>query len=176
MRFIWLFSTVSVPILVIFVIAYGVIRGVKVYDAFCKGAKDGLLLVIKILPYICATVVSVGLLRDSGLLDIFCGALSEPLSSFGIPSEIVSLYIIRPFSSSAALGLLSDIFNTCSVNSFVADVASTMMGSTETTFYTISLYYGAVGVKKTRYTVAVAMICDAVAMISAVLFCKLLLS
>ena len=176
MRFIWLFSAVSVPILIIFVISYGAIRGVKVYDAFCNGARDGLLLVIKILPYICATVISVGLLRDSGLLDIFCAALEKPLAFLGIPSEIISLYLIRPFSSSAALGLLSDIFNTCSVNSFVADVASTMMGSTETTFYTIALYFGSVGIKKTRYTVAVAMICDAVAMFCAILFCKLLLS
>ena len=118
MRFIWLFSAVSVPILIIFVIAYGSIRGVKVYDAFCSGARDGLSLVIKILPYICATVISVGLLRDSGLLDILCAALEKPLAFLGIPSEIISLYLIRPFSSSAALGLLSDIFNTCSVNSF----------------------------------------------------------
>ena len=176
MRFIWLFSAVSVPILVIFVIAYGLIRGVKVYDEFCCGAKDGLLLVIKILPYICATVISVGLLRDSGLLDIFCDILEKPLSFIGIPPEIISLYLVRPFSSSAALGILTDIFKNCSVNSFIADVASTMMGSTETTFYTIALYFGAVNVKKTRYTVIVAMICDFVAMISAVLFCKFLLS
>lgn len=175
MRIISVLSTVAVPFFVIFVISCGILKNVKVYDAFCDGAKSGLELIFKILPFIFAMTVSIGLLRDSGLLDIFTDFLSIPLSRLGIPGEILRLYIIRPFSGSAALGILTDIFESDGINSLVSDIASTMMGATETTFYTIALYYGAVGIKKTRYTVIVAMICDITAMLVAVFVCNVIL-
>lgn len=172
MRIISLLSTVAVPFFVIFVIAYGLCKNIKVYDSFCEGAKSGLELVFKIMPFIFAMTISIGLLRDSGLLDILTDILSKPLSYIGIPSEILRLYIIRPFSGSAALGILTDIFESEGINSLTSDIASTMMGATETTFYTIALYYGAVGIKKTKYTLLVAMLCDVIAMICAVFICK----
>lgn len=175
MRIISVLSTVAVPFFVIFVISFGIYKKVKVYDAFCDGAKSGIELIFKILPFIFAMTVSIGLLRDSGLLDIFTDFLSKPLSRLGIPSEILRLYIIRPFSGSAALGILTDIFESEGINSIVSDIASTMMGATETTFYTIALYYGSVGIKKTGYTVFVAMMCDITAMLTAVFICKLIL-
>ncbi len=175
MRIISLISTITVPFFIIFVISYALTRHVKVYDSFCTGARSGLELVFKILPFIFAMTVSVGLLRDSGLLDIFAEYLSIPLSRIGIPCEILKLYFIRPFSGSAALGILTDIFRSTGIDSHVSDIASTMMGSTETTFYTIALYFGSVGIKKTRYTVAVAMLCDLVAMLGSVFICRLLL-
>ncbi len=175
MRIIMILSAVAVPFFVIFVIAYSAVKGVGVYDAFCKGAKEGLELVIKILPYICAMVISIGLLRDSGLMDIFCSALSKPISKLGIPPEILQVFMIRPFSASAALGVLEDIYTNCGVDSLVGFIASTMMGSSETTFYVISLYFSSVGIKKSRYAIPVALICDFVAMLIAVASCSLLL-
>lgn len=175
MKIISVLSSIAVPFFVIFVISYGILNNVKVYDAFCDGAKSGIELVFNILPFIFAMTVSIGLLRDSGLLDIFTDFLSIPLSHLGIPSEILRLYIIRPFSGSAALGILTDIFESEGVNSLVSDIASTMMGATETTFYTIALYYGSIGIKKTRYTILVAIICDITAMLVSVFICNLIL-
>lgn len=174
MKIISIISTVTVPIFIIFVISYGLVKGVKVYDSFCTGAKNGMELVFKILPFIFAMTISIGLFRDSGLLDILTEIIGRPLSSIGIPIEILRLYMIRPFSGSAALGMLTDIFRSSGINSLVSDIASTMMGSTETTFYTIALYYGSVGIKKTRYTLTVAIICDIVAMLCSVFICKML--
>lgn len=164
-----------VPSFVIFVIIYGLTKKVKVYDAFCRGAKGGLELTVKILPFICAMLIAISILRDSGLLLLLSELLCKPLSFIGIPPEIISLYIIRPFSGSASIGMLTDIFRSAGINSLTSDIASTMMGSTETTFYTIALYFGSVGIKKTRHTIAVAAICDLVSMLTAVLVCRLLL-
>ena len=132
-------------------------------------------LIIKILPFICAMIIAIGVIRDSGLLGMLSSALSKPMSFIGIPPEIISLYLIRPFSGSASISMLIDIFNSCGINSLTADMASTMMGSTETTFYTIALYFGSIGVKKTRYAVSVALICDLLSMLVSVLICRMLL-
>lgn len=175
MSIVSIISLMLVPSFIIFIIIYGLTKKVKVYDAFCRGAKNGLELTVKILPFVCAMVMAINVLRDSGLLGLLSELLSKPLSFIGVPPEIISLYIIRPFSGSAAIGMLTDIFNTVGINSLTADMASTMMGSTETTFYTIALYFGSVGIKKTRHTVAVAAICDLVSMLTAVLVCRALL-
>lgn len=175
MNIISLISTLIVPVFVITVIIYGIKKKVKVYDAFCRGAKEGIELVVKILPFICAMIIAIGLVRDSGLLDSVSGALAKPLSFIGIPPEIISLYLIRPFSGSASISMLVDIFNSAGINSLTADMASTMMGSTETTFYTIALYFGSIGIKKTRYAIGVALVCDLLSMLASVLVCRILL-
>ena len=176
MNIISIISLLILPAFIIFVIIYGLTKKVKVYDAFCRGAKDGLELVGKILPFICAMVIAIGILRDSGLLGLLSNAISAPLSFIGVPPEIISLYLIRPFSGSASIGMLVDIFNSTGINSLTSDIASTMMGSSETTFYTIALYFGSIGVKKTRYAVVVAVICDLVTMLTAVLVCRMILT
>ena len=121
-------------------------------------------------------VIAIAILRDSGLLGMLSDALSKPLSFIGVPPEIISLYLIRPFSGSASIGMLVDIFKSTGINSLTSDIASTMMGSSETTFYTIALYFGSIGIKKTRHVVAVAAICDLVSMLVAVLICRMLLA
>lgn len=168
-------SIIILPCFIAFVVIYGLMHGVKVYDAFCKGAAGGLQLVAKILPYMAAMTVAIALLRDSGMLRMITDILKKPLGFIGIPSEIISLWLIRPFSGSASLGVLSDILNDVGVNSLTADIASTMMGSSETTFYTIALYFGSVGIKNIRHTVAVAMLVDIATVLVAVLTCTLLL-
>ena len=109
-------------------------------------------------------------------MGLLSNAISAPLSFIGVPPEIISLYLIRPFSGSASIGMLVDIFNSTGINSLTSDIASTMMGSSETTFYTIALYFGSIGVKKTRYAVVVAVICDLVTMLTAVLVCRMILA
>lgn len=176
MNLISIISLIVIPAFIILVIIYGLHKKVKVYDAFCRGAKDGINLIVKILPFICAMVFAIGILRDSGLLGVLSNVLSTPLSFIGVPPDIISLYLIRPFSGSASIGMLIDIFNSAGVNSLTADIASTMMGSSETTFYTIALYFGSIGVKKTRHVLAVSIICDLVTMLTAVLTCRMLLA
>ena len=175
MRFIAVFGMVCIPFFIILVITYGIIKGVKVYDAFCRGAKQGLELIFRLVPFICAMTVAIGVLRDSGLLGVISALIGKPLEIFGIPPQIIQLYVIRPFSGSASLGILADILRNEGINSHVADIASTMMASTETTFYTIALYFGSVGITKTRYAIPVAMICDLAAMLAAVITCGVIL-
>ncbi len=175
MRIVSTLSLFVLPLFVIFVIIYGLTHRVKVYDAFCRGAAGGLSLVAKILPYVAAMTVGIALLRDSGILVMFTDALQKPLGFLGIPPDIISLWLIRPFSGSASIGVLSDILGKVGVNTLTADIASTMMGSSETTFYTIALYFGAVGIKNTRHTVAVAVMVDIATVIVAVITCRLLL-
>ncbi len=164
-----------IPLFILFVIIYGVAKRVNVYEAFCEGAEEGVSLAIKMLPLMCAMLSGISLFRGSGLLEMLSNAISRPLSFIGIPAEIVSLFVIRPFSGSASLGMLADIFETCGVDSETALIASVMMGSTETTFYTVALYFGSVGIKKTRYTLFAAVFCDITSMFLSVLAVRLLL-
>lgn len=175
MNMLSILSLLILPAFIIFVIIYGLVKKVKVYDAFCRGAKNGMDLTVKILPFICAMVIAISVLRESGLLTLISGFISKPLSFIGVPPEIIQLYLIRPFSGSASIGMLTDIFRSAGINSLTSDMASTMMGSTETTFYTIALYFGSVGIKKTRHTVMVAAACDLASMLTAVLVCRILL-
>lgn len=166
---------ILVPVFILFVIIYGVAKRVNVYEAFCEGAKDGISVAVRMLPLMCAMLSAISVMRGSGLLDKVSSLLLRPLSFIGIPPEIVSLFIIRPFSGSASLGMLTDIFDSCGVNSQTALIASVLMGSTETTFYTIALYYGSVGIKKTRYTLFAAIFCDLTSLLAAVLAVRMIL-
>lgn len=170
-----LISIMFIPAVILFVIIFGITRRVKVYDAFCTGAKEGLQLVINILPFICAMMVAISVFRTSGLLEKVSSLLAKPLSFLHIPPEIISLFLMRPFSGSASVSMLVDIFKSAGVNSLTADIASTMMGCTETTFYTLALYFGSVGIKKTRYALVVAGVCDVLSMLMSVMICRLLL-
>lgn len=174
MNFAEVAGALAVPVIIAVTVIAGAARKVKIYESFCSGAMQGVQLVIKILPFICAMTVATGLLRDSGLLNIAANALSEPLGKIGIPTELIPLILIRPFSGSAAMALLADIYTSTGVNSRASLTASLLMGSTETLFYTMGLYFGHVKIKKSRYAVAAAMCADFVAIIMAVLLTKYL--
>ncbi len=173
MNVIHIIGIITVPLFIVSVIIYGIFRHINVYDAFISGASGVLGLIAKIFPTLSAMVIATGLLRASGLLDILTNFLSAPLSFLGIPPEIITLYVIRPFSGSGALSALVDILETAGVDSLTSAIASTMMGSTETTVYTMALYFGTVGITRTRYTLFVALLCDLVALLTAVLVCKI---
>ena len=166
MSFAEIAGTAAVPVIITATVIAGAARKVKVYDSFCSGAAQGIRMVVRILPFICAMTVAIGLLRDSGLLDKAAGALSVPMQRLGIPAELVPLMLLRPFSGSAAMALLSGVYRDTGVNSAASLTASLIMCSTETLFYTLGLYFGHVGIKRSRYTVPAAMCADAAALLA----------
>lgn len=164
-----------IPLSILLILAYGHIKGVKVYDAFIEGARDGLMMTFKILPYIAAMLLAVGMLRRSGGLDFLLYVFRPLTNAAGIPDEVVPLIIMKPLSGSGALGILADILKRTGADSFAGVLASIIMSSTETIFYTITVYFGSIGIKNIRYTLAAALIAEAAGLIAAVFLCRLLL-
>lgn len=150
-------SNIIIPVLVFYIIANGMINNCRVYEDFVRGAKDGIKTVVGIMPTLVALMIAVGVLRASGFLS-FLGNLCKPLSEhFQFPGELVPLTFIKMFSSSAATGLVLDIFKNYGTDSYIGLVASIMMSCTETIFYTMSVYFMAAKVTKTRYTLTGAL-------------------
>jgi spore maturation protein B len=164
-----------IPIIILLILAHGYIKGVKVYEEFIEGARDGLLITFKILPYIAALLLAVGMLRSSGGLDFMLYALKPFTNAVGIPEEVVPLIIMKPLSGSGALGILADILKRTGADSHAGVLASIIMSSTETIFYTITVYFGSVGIKNIRHTLAAALIADAAGVAAAILICRLML-
>ena len=151
-------SGIIVPLIIFLVVGYGLVSKVKVYEAFLKGAKEGLRVVADILPTLIGLLMGVGVLRSSGFFD-FLAALLEPLTDLvKLPAPILPLLIVKMFSSSAATGLLLDIFKNLGPDSYTGRVASILLSSTETIFYTMSVYFLAAKVTKTRYTLTGALL------------------
>ena len=147
-----------VPAVILLIVAYGVSEKVKVYDEFVRGAKKGFYTVIKIMPTLIGLMVAVGILRASGFLGFLAGLLGKLTDYIGFPSQLVPLAIVRMFSSSAATGLVLDLFKEYGTDSRIGLIASIMMSCTETIFYTMSVYFMAAKVKKTRYTLTGALL------------------
>jgi spore maturation protein B len=145
----------------------GALRGVAVYDAFVEGAKRGLKTAVGVAPYLCAALLLIGLVRSSGLLSLLMALLAEPLRALGLPEGTLPLMIMRPVSGSASLAVLEDILATYGADSTTARVAAAMMGSTETVLYTVAVYMGAAGVKKSRGIVPVALFSSLVGAVAA---------
>jgi spore maturation protein B len=152
--------TMIVPVLIAFVAVYGCARRVDVYDSLIQGAGDGLKVMARIVPAMIALLTAVSMLRSSGALELAEGVLSPVLNRLGIPPETVALLLVRPISGSAALGVGAELISTYGPDSTVGRTAAVMLGSTETTFYTIAVYFGAAGVRKTRYAVPAALCAD----------------
>lgn len=151
-------SNIIIPVIIFYIIAYGIASKTKVYEDFVNGAKDGLKTVVGIMPTLVALMTAVGILRASGFLT-FLGNLVRPLSEkLGFPAELVPLAFIKMFSSSAATGLVLDIFMNYGTDSYIGLVTSIMMSCTETIFYTMSVYFLAAKVTKTRYTLTGALL------------------
>lgn len=151
-------SDMIVPLMIFGIVCYGVLKKVEVYDTFIKGAKSGFLTVIKIMPTLIALMVAVGILRASGFLTMLSDLIGRASTYIGFPGELVPLTIVKMFSSSAATGLLLDIFKEYGTDSYIGLIGSISMACTETIFYTMSVYFMTVKVYKTRYTLAGAMI------------------
>ena len=158
-----------VPMVLFWIVVYGVLKKVDVYDSFVKGAKKGFRTVIEIMPTLVGLMVAVGILRVSGLLDFLAELLGRYTKYIGFPGELVPLTVVKMFSSSAATGLLLDVFKEYGTDSRQGLIASISMACTETIFYTMSVYYMTAKVTKTRYTLHGALIATAAGLAASVL-------
>ena len=158
MKFILYVSQFMIPFLVFYIVGYGLLAKVPVYDSFVRGAKEGLATVVKIVPTLIGLMVAAGVLRASGFLDFIASMLEHAAANLSFPGALVPLTILRMFSSSAATGLLLDIFKEYGTDSAIGRIASLMMCCTETIFYTMSIYFMTAGIKKTRHTLGGALL------------------
>lgn len=158
-----------VPLVIFGIISYGILMKVPVYDTFIKGAKKGFLTVIKIMPTLVGLMVAVGILRASGFLEMIANGIGRVTDGIGFPGELVPLTIVKMFSSSAATGLLLDIFKEYGTDSYIGLIASISMSCTETIFYTMSVYYMTAKVTKTRYTLTGALLATLAGVIASVI-------
>ncbi|WP_055665318.1 spore maturation protein [Desnuesiella massiliensis] len=162
-----------IPLIILTIVIYGMAKKVKVYECFIEGAKDGLSICLRIFPYLLAMLVAVRVFRDSKALDFLTNSLRPIVSLLGIPKEIVPLLLIKPLSGSGAMGVFTETLKQFGVDSYIGLIASVIMGSTETIFYTLTVYYGAVGIKKIRHTLWAAILADITAAIMAVTLVRL---
>jgi spore maturation protein SpmA/spore maturation protein SpmB len=160
-----------VPLIVAGFIGYGALRGVKVYEAFVAGAREGFDVGIKIVPFLVAILAAVGMLRGSGAIDLFVGAVGEWTMMVGLPAEVLPMALLRPLSGSGAYGVMMATLNDYGPDSFIGYLVSTLQGSTETTFYVLAVYFGAVGIQRTRHAMAAALTADAVGVMAATAAC-----
>lgn len=168
-------SVSAIPAVIMIIIAIGIINRVDVFDSFTEGAKEGIATTVRIIPPLVGLMVAVGVFRASGALDILIKVAAPFFNYVGIPSEILTLAFIRPISGSAALAVVADIMKNFGPDSFIGLVACTIMGSTETIFYTLTVYFGSVGIKQIKFTLYAALIADIVGVIVAVNFWRLIL-
>lgn len=153
-------GTVAIPFVVAAILLFCLCRKVAVFDAFTQGAKEGLRTAFGILPTLVGLVTAVTMLKASGALDLLAGALAPALQAIGLPAQTVPLMFMKPISGSGSTAILSQILQANGADSFAGRVAAVLSGSTETTFYCIALYYGAVKVKRTRHTLPAALVGD----------------
>lgn len=168
-------SNLLIPILIFYIVAYGLVSKVKVYETFLKGAQNGLEVAVKMMPTLIGLLVAVGVLRASGFLDFLGGLLGDVVAPLGIPAPIVPLILIKLFSGSAATGMVLDLFRTYGPDSFIGTMASILMSCTETVFYTMSVYYLAAKVTKTRFTLKGALLTLAVDIVMSIWLTNVLL-
>lgn len=168
-----LIFTMIVPLTIAGVAVYAAGRRVDVYDALVSGAGEGLTTVTRIVPALIGLMTAVYMLRASGALELAAHVLGPLLERVGIPGELIALMLVRPISGSAALGVGAELIATYGTDSYIGRVAAVMLGSTETTFYTIAVYFGAVGINKTRYAVPAALCADLTGFLAAALAVRL---
>ena len=174
MKFIEYFSNIAMPLIIVVIVIYGVIERKKIFDIFLDGAKEGIGVVLNIFPTLVGLFVAIGALRSSGIIDLIVNLLMPILNLVNFPNEILPLALIRPISGSSSIAVATDIMNRFGVDSNIGFMASVIMGSTETTVYTIAVYTSSVGIKKTRFVLWAALIADFVGIITSVIICRLL--
>ena len=166
-----------VPGLMVLMLSFGIIRRVPIYEAFVDGAKEGFEVALKIIPYLVAILVAVGMLKGSGVMEIVTRTLGPWTGAVGLPAEALPMALLRPLSGSGAYGIMASIINNPAIgpDSYTGYLVSTLQGSTETTFYVMAVYFGAVQVKKVRHTLAAGLLADLAGVIGAIIACKLFL-
>jgi spore maturation protein B len=161
----------AMPVLLVLIPLVGMIRKVKVYDVFIEGAKEGFDVAVRIIPFLVGILVAIGMFRGSGAMDLLLSGLRPLVAPIGFPPELVPLAILRSLTGSGSLAFTTDLIKTHGPDSVIARTAATMYGSSETTFYVLAVYFGSVGVRRTRHAVPAALIADLVAAVAAVVIC-----
>lgn len=174
MNFITYISNIAIPFTILLIIIYGLIEKQPVFDIFLEGAKEGIQIVVNIFPTLLGLFLSINVLRISGIIEAFSNLIFPLLNLLKIPSEILPLALLRPISGSASTAIATDIMSNYGVDSLIGLISSTIMGSTETTLYTIALYTSAVKIKKTRFVLIAALLADFVGMLTSVIFWRIM--
>ncbi|OPX45831.1 spore maturation protein B [Ruminiclostridium hungatei] len=165
-------SDYAIPAIFIIILSAAVLKKVKAFDLFIDGAKDGIETVIKIMPSLAGLLVAVGVFKASGALEILTFLLRPVIDLLGMPPEVAPLALLRPISGSASFAFVTDIIKAFGPDTYEGRVAATMMGSTETIFYTLAVYYGSVGIKNIRYTLVAAIMADIISVIASLWACR----
>jgi spore maturation protein B len=169
-------STWAIPFFLVAIPVYGAFKKVKVYESFVEGAKGGFQTAIRIIPYLVAILTAVGMLRAAGAIDLLARGAGPVLHFLHFPVEILPLAIMRPLSGSGSLGIVTELIKVYGPDSFISRLAASAYGSTETTFYVLAVYFGAVGIKKARHAVISGLVADVVSLVVAVIVCRLAFS
>lgn len=167
-------SVGAIPFILLLIPAYGFFKKVKVYEAFTDGAKEGFNTAVRIIPFLVAMLVAIGIFRASGAMDILVNLVSPITGLIGMPGEVLPMAIMRPLSGGGASGLMSELITNYGPDSMIGRMASVMQGSTETTFYVLAVYFGSVAIKKTRHALPAGLIADAAGIIAAVLVVRVM--
>ncbi|MEB2295554.1 MAG: spore maturation protein [Ignavibacteria bacterium] len=169
-----LISNLAIPVIIVTFVLYGFIRKVKVYESFVEGAKEGFNIAVKIIPYLVAMLIAIGIFRAGGAMNVLITILTPLTNLIGMPAEALPMALMRPLSGSGSLGIMSENLAVYGPDSFIGILVSTFYGSTETTFYVLALYFGAVNIKATRHAVPVGLIADVAGILGALFIVKLL--
>lgn len=162
----------AIPVMLLLVPLVAFFRGVPVFETFVEGAEAGFSTAVKTIPFLTAMLVAVSVFRASGAMELLSSALSPILDVMGIPAEIIPHAVMRPLSGGAALGIATELIKTHGPDSFIGRLVSTMQGSSDTTFYVLTLYFGSVGIKKYRYAVASGLAADFTTLLASILVCR----
>lgn len=169
-----LISSIMIPLIVLVVIIYGLIKKVDIYDTFIDGAKESFDMILNMFPCLLGMILAINIFAQSGFLEAIFNCFKPVLQLLNIPNEILPMTILRPISGSSTLALLNNIFKSNGPDSFIGRLASVIQGSTDTTFYIITLYFGSVGIKKIKYALWAGLFADLVGIIASILIVEYL--
>lgn len=164
----------ALPAILLLILTMGLIKKVSIYEVFTDGAKEGFKVSVNIIPYLVAIIVAISMLRASGVIEMCGDILSPILNHFNVPSDVIPIMFVRSLSGSAALGIFSDIAHSLGPENYATTLSAVMVGSSETTFYILAVYFGAIGIKKLRYALAVGLLADVIGIIAAVSVCNMM--
>jgi spore maturation protein B len=169
-----LFADATIPLFVLAIVVVASIRGVKVYEVFIEGAREGFDTSVRVIPYLVAILVAVGAVRSAGLLDLLAQALAPALAFLGVPAETLPMMLMRPLSGAGADGVMIELMKTHGADSLPATTAAVMSGAADTTFYILAVYFGSVGIERIRHALWAGLLGDIVGLLAAAWFTKLL--
>ncbi|WP_309118702.1 spore maturation protein [Paenibacillus sp.] len=166
-------SAWAIPVMVVLIPLYAAYRKVPVYESFTEGAKEGFDTAIRIIPHLVGMMAAISIFRASGAMDMLVGAVAPLFARLGVPADVLPLALLRPITGAGSLAYTTDLMKTFGPDSFVSQIAATVQGSTDTTLYVLTVYFGAVGIRKAGYALKVGLVSDLIGFFAAVAVCYL---